>query len=711
LDQKELPNKNNQSEKQLNDLFDSVEPDPEFAKHLEERLFQAIREQQANRISSPYQGAWLRSNLGVIGKWGITLVGLGILIIVLVYSINYLIPPAHLPAVDQPGQVPLVATAIPTNQPTANATSSAAADTPILTPAVQSLVTVIEGNDVTSVNLRSCPSVTCAVVGEMLFGQQVQAVGMVSDGSWIQVEYGDAPEGKAWVYGKLVQLNGEPPPVVLILPTPTPFLPAISSQACKPSGKIKPLLGYLPMYPTQIIDGGFVQSGDFIFEILLGCDSLFGPNAEVSNHYSDIPGLGAHLVLSYRGSAEEGEILEAWGVREAGTQSVAGGEGSSMSGMIASSISTQLTGLRFPSELLPTLSHPGEYPLEFVYQARNPQGAWTGAVLGFTLVNQPDGFYLTDIEIQPLSSQQVSAQKQQSYTGPENIGAISNVPAGDALYIARTVDVQRDQNGIEQTLFTWPEPIPDLLAGFSADGSALAARMNNGDIAVVGLPQGELLRTLRLGVDYREWPTSLTLSPDGSRLALAMGENTIQIWEVDTGELLTTLTQPGEGVTYQILSFSPDGETLLGGFLNTITRWEIASREAVTFEPGCRGDAIFDLVYSPDGKNLAIACGPAGEPIGFLIVWNVLNNRPIFQKEEIPQMQRVAFSPDGAWLASGGPGGTIMLWDVTGKEEPISFQNQTTPVDDLVFSPDGSQLVVATEGKLVYLPITDHLPL
>jgi WD40 repeat protein len=235
--------------------------------------------------------------------------------------------------------------------------------------------------------------------------------------------------------------------------------------------------------------------------------------------------------------------------------------------------------------------------------------------------------------------------------------------------------------------------------------------MNNGDIAVVGLPQGELLRTLRLGVDYREWPTSLTLSPDGSRLALAMGENTIQIWEVDTGELLTTLTQPGEGVTYQILAFSPDGETLLGGFLNTITRWEIASREAVTFEPGCRGDAIFDLVYSPDGKNLAIACGPAGEPIGFLIVWNVLNNRPIFQKEEIPQMQRVAFSPDGAWLASGGPGGTIMLWDVTGKEEPISFQNQTTPVDDLVFSPDGSQLVVATEGKLVYLPITDHLPL
>jgi hypothetical protein len=143
----------------------------------------------------------------------------------------------------------------------------------------------------------------------MLFGKQVQAVGMVSDGSWIQVVYPGSPEGAAWVYGGLVTVSGDLPPVVLVLPTPAPSLPAVAPRACTPSEPVKLLLGDLPEHPTQLISGGYVQSGDFIFEIWLGCDTLFGPDAEEGTHYSDIPGLGMHLVLSY-GVRQKGQIVD-----------------------------------------------------------------------------------------------------------------------------------------------------------------------------------------------------------------------------------------------------------------------------------------------------------------------------------------------------------------------------------------------------------------
>jgi len=405
MDPPELPEEILRKENQLNQLIDSIEPDVMFARHLESQIIQVARGQQAWQKSSPPQGAWLRSFLISIGKWGLTFVGLGILVMVLVYGIDHLIPPLQLPEGDQEGSALPASTGIPTSQPTASATTSLTPDTPFPTSSGKSQVIIIEEDNLTSVPLRTCPSVTCAVVGEISAGQQAQAVGMVSDGSWIQVEYDGTPEGKAWVYGKLVQVSGDPPEIVLLLPSPTPVvLPAIAPQACIPSGLIKPLLGYLPEHPAHLIGGVYEQSGDFIFEILLGCDPLFGPEAEFSNHYSSIPGLGLHLVLSYRGSTEQGEILEAWGVRVAGMESVNDGEGSSTSGMISSSIGAHLTGLSIPSELLPSLSQPGEYPLEFVYQARNPQGIWTGVILTFTLINTPDGFYLTDFKLKPLST-------------------------------------------------------------------------------------------------------------------------------------------------------------------------------------------------------------------------------------------------------------------------------------------------------------------
>src|SRR5690606_11447874 len=58
---------------------------------------------------------------------------------------------------------------------------------------------------------------------------------------------------------------------------------------------------------------------------------------------------------------------------------------------------------------------------------------------------------------------------------------------------------------------------------------------------------------------------------------------------------------------------------------------------------------------------------------------------------------RVAFSPDGRWLASGSRDNRVMLWDVaTGENLSQPLAGHRNWVSGLSFSPDSQQLATAS---------------
>lgn len=71
------------------------------------------------------------------------------------------------------------------------------------------------------INVRGGPGTDYPIVGVLIAGQQVPALGRSIGGDWVQIVYPGVSGGVAWVYSPLVTLQGSLP-VVEPPPTPTP---------------------------------------------------------------------------------------------------------------------------------------------------------------------------------------------------------------------------------------------------------------------------------------------------------------------------------------------------------------------------------------------------------------------------------------------------------------------------------------------------------
>src|SRR5262249_4707414 len=61
----------------------------------------------------------------------------------------------------------------------------------------------------------------------------------------------------------------------------------------------------------------------------------------------------------------------------------------------------------------------------------------------------------------------------------------------------------------------------------------------------------------------------------------------------------------------------------------------------------------------------------------------------------------IAFSPDGARLASGSADATVRIWDPVGGEALLTLQGHAVRVTGVAFSPDGARLASASGDPTV----------
>ena len=245
---------------------------------------------------------------------------------------------------------------------------------------------------------------------------------------------------------------------------------------------------------------------------------------------------------------------------------------------------------------------------------------------------------------------------------------------------------------------------------WSADGTAISTLSGYRHTAPVQsmawspdgttLATGSADETIRLWDNAGQWLKTIEVnegtifaldwSPDGSLLASAsLGgtrRNLFQIWTAD-GTLLHSLSTDYSGGKFLNVSWSPDGQYLVGGAID-YKEWHADGTLVFTHESCEHCTPAWGFAWSPDSRFWAI-----GNESGNVWVYNV-DGTEVARLHNDGNVDAMAWSPDGTMLAGGN---SIWAWDGTTFKQQGGISSGR--IWSLAWSPDNSKIATAATNS------------
>jgi WD40 repeat protein len=278
---------------------------------------------------------------------------------------------------------------------------------------------------------------------------------------------------------------------------------------------------------------------------------------------------------------------------------------------------------------------------------------------------------------------------------------------------------------------------------FSPDDRFLGTSDGGKTLGLFDISRHEMVRDLEGGTGP---VAGLAFAPDGHWLVNTGGEGKVLVWHRNGQRVRMA---PGEALApVGALAFSSDGRTLItgsshvpdrvrvlsyllpgkpivsfvgvdGAMRNAIRVWDVSSGKQRGSLPVHHWAELGCLALAPDDR--AVACGCSGGTFG---LWDLAGRPPRFPLFARPadraywelceagdklwssfpefktSVSAVAWSPDGALLATANDDGLVKLWDGAAARELRTLCDAGSAVGYLAFSPDGATLALGHDSRV-----------
>jgi WD40 repeat protein len=246
---------------------------------------------------------------------------------------------------------------------------------------------------------------------------------------------------------------------------------------------------------------------------------------------------------------------------------------------------------------------------------------------------------------------------------------------------------------------------------FSPDGRLLACGDAGGTIHLWDAGTTKELPPL---LGHQDRVTAVVFSPDSRLLASTGNDGSVRLWNTETGKLRRTLARADQ-ITW-CLAFRPDGKTLASSTGGGIIRlWDVASGWEVAAFKAHSSDWIRGLAFSPAGETLASSSHNANDPVR---LWNLKDVADTADMGEPRPRSLLAghtsavislcWHPTGQLLATAGDSdGSVLIWDTSAQPLRSRLINVLAPgrnwLHAIAFTPEGRYLATANPDGTIFI--------